>query len=137
MKTLRKGTCPGLSGTNKITYEVGVEADQTIWLRLVQSSRGGYVSKDWVSMDAIMKTLIEAKPPFTSYALYPHFVRKSVNSLSFMMAVLKKEGLVVPDKEKPQAFVADGADKVVAEFIKAALSTTKRKPVPKKATATK
>ena len=61
MKTVRKGTCPGLSGTNKITYEIGVEADQTLWLRLLNSSRGGYVSKSWVSMDGIIKTLLETQ----------------------------------------------------------------------------
>ena len=133
MQTLRKGTCPGLSGTNKITYQIGAEADKSIWLQLVESSRGGYVCKEWVAMGDIMKTLTDAKAPFTSYALYPHFKGKSVNSLSFMMAVLKHEGLVAPDKTKPMAFVADGMDVAVAKFEKAVLATIKRKPEPKKA----
>ena len=134
MQTLRKGTCPGLSGTNKITYEIGAEADRTIWARLVESSGGGYVCKEWVAMDAIMKTLLDAKPPFTSYVLHTHFVKKSVNSLSFMMAVLKHEGLALLDKTKPQAFVADGMETAFAAFKKKALATTKAKSTPRKAT---
>ena len=135
MQTLKKKTCPGLSGNNKITYEIGVSPDQNISLRLLESSGGGYVSKDWVAMSDIVQTLKGAKAPFTSYVLHTHFKGKSVNSLSFMMAVLKHEGLVAPDKTKPLSFVADGMDKAVAEFKAKCLTSTKRKPSPKKATS--
>ena len=116
MQTLKQDTCPGLSGTNEITYEIGQEPDQSIWLRLVKSNRGGFVSKQWVSIDAVVNTLSQSPTPFTSYALHTHFSGKSINSPSFLMAALKHEGLVSQDENKKQAFVCDNIDVALANF---------------------
>jgi hypothetical protein len=117
MKTIKQDTCPGLSGENILTYEVGLEHDKSIWLRLVKSSGGGYLSKEWVSIEAIASTLTQSPLPFTSYVLHTHFAGKSINSPSFLMAVLKKEGLVVPDSIKRQAFVCDDLDVALDKFL--------------------
>jgi hypothetical protein len=61
-------------------------------------------------MAAITKTLRQSPSAFTSYVLHQHFAGKSVNSRSFLMAVLKQEGLVEPDKTKQQAFVINDLD---------------------------
>ncbi len=131
MQTLKQDTCPGLSGKNTLTYELGQEHDQSLWLRLVKSSGGGYLSKKWISIDAVASTLTQSPTPFTSYVLHSHFTGKSINSPSFLMAVLKNEGLVVPDSIKRQAFVCDDPDAALAVFqkrIKGATPTTKKRP---------
>ena len=131
MKTIKQDTCPGLSGTNTLTYELGLEDDQSIWLRLVKSSGGGFLHNDWISVDAIMDTLQKAASPFTSWAVHSLFVRKSANSPAFLMAVLKHEGLVISDPDKPQVFVLDDPDAALAKFqkrIKGAGSSPKKRP---------
>lgn len=133
MKTLKKGTCPGLSGTTTISYELGVEPDRTLWIRLSKSSRGGFVCKHWVALDAIAQTLKAAKAPFASYALHTHYEGKSVNSLSFLMAVLKHEGMVAPDATRPMSFVADGIEDAIAALTAKAAKTPKRKTAAKTA----
>jgi hypothetical protein len=116
MKTIKQDTCPGLSGENILTYEVGLEHDKSIWLRLVKSSGGGFLHSDWISVDAIMDTLRKAATPFTSWAVHKLFLRKSINSPAFLMAVLKNEGLVSPDPKKGHAFVVDDVDAALEKF---------------------
>ncbi len=131
MQTLKQDTCPGLSGKNTLTYELGQEHDQSIFLRLVKSSGGGFLHNDWISVTAIMETLRTAASPFTSWAVHMLFLRKSANSPAFLMAVLRHEGLVLPDPDKPQAFVLDDPDAALAVFqkrIKGATPTTKKRP---------
>ena len=139
MKTIKKSSCPGLSGTNEITYEIGIEDDKFLSMRLVKSSGGGFLFKGWVSMADVMDTLRQAPVPFTSYVLHKHFSGRSINSPSFMMAVLKHEGLVISAPDKQQAFVIDDLDAAMEKFRnrmskgKAASSPAKKKRPPRKA----
>ena len=107
MKIIKENTCPGLSGKNTITYEIAQGTDKTLSLRLVKSSGGGFVCKEWVAISALVKTLVAQSPTFTSYALHQHFLGKSTNSAAFMMAVLKQEGFIKPSSDKRQAFVGN------------------------------
>jgi hypothetical protein len=135
MKTIKQDTCPGLSGENTLTYEIGIEQDKTFWLRLVKSSGGGFLHNDWLSVDAIMATLRKAATPFTSWVVHTLFLRKSANSPAFLMAVLRQEGLVTSAPDKPQAFVVDDPDAAFAIFqkrINGAAPTTKKKRPPRK-----
>ena len=116
MQTIKKDTCPSLSGNATISYEIGMEPDQSFWLRLVKSSGGGFLSKDWISIDAVMDTLRAAASPFTSYAIHTHFNGKSINSPGFFMAALRQEKLVVPDSIKRQAFILDNVDTALENF---------------------
>jgi len=132
MKAIKQKTCPGLSGRTQITYEVGKDTEGKPALRLVKSSGGGFLSNDWVPMHVIRDALKSSPEPFTSDALYGLFKGKSVNSPSFLMAVLKQEKIVLPSKDKQQAFVLGDPDKAQA--------TNKRpasKPAPKKKLAAK
>ncbi len=138
MKTIKEHSCPGLSGNNTLTYEIGMENDQSFWLRLVKSSGGGFLCKDWVSVDAVMDTLRKSASPFTSYAIHTHYSGKSINSPSFLMAVLRHEELIVQDTIKQQAFVGNDFDIALKNFQSrmsadiAAPSPTKKKRPPRK-----
>jgi hypothetical protein len=134
MQNINQDTCPGLSGKNTLTYEIGLEQDKTFWLRLVKSSGGGFLHNDWVSVDAIMETLRKAATPFTSWAVHMLFLRKSINSPAFLMAVLKHEGLVASDPKKGHAFVVDDVDAALEKFRARMLKGAKAsKPKKKKA----
>jgi len=139
MQTLKQDICPGLSGKNILTYEIGIDNDQSFWLKLVESSGGGFVCSDWISIDALMEPLKKAEAPFTSFALHQQFIRKSANTPGFFMAVLMHEGLVLPDPNKRQAFTGDGIDAALVNFRKGLVTkskapkTARKKATPRKA----
>lgn len=134
MQVLKKSTCPNLSGNGTITYEIGVQKDRSLWIRLVKSSGGGFHWTKPVPMAAIKEHLQKAKQPFTSYALHGPFAGKSVNTSSFLAAVLRAEELIQPDKEQRLAFVFDDLD--AAEKKLRSRLKKKPKPAAKKAAAT-
>ena len=135
MQILKQDECLGLSSNTTLTYEVGMEHDQSIWLRVTKSSGGGFLCKEWVPMAAVTDTLKAATPPFTAYVLNTHFVGKSINSPSFLMAVLRHEGLVKPDLKKRMAFTANDLDTALESFRGriSESSPPKTKRAPKKA----
>ena len=65
MQILKEATCPNLSGNGTITYEIGIEKDQSLWVRLIKSSGGGFHWTKPVPMAAIKGQLQKAKQPFT------------------------------------------------------------------------
>ena len=100
IRILKAGTCPNLSGSAKLGYHIGCTADSKIHLHVHSNSGSGYFSKEWVSLDAILKALDKAPKgkPLTAFWLSPLFVGKSINTPSFLMAVLLQEGLVQKDE---------------------------------------
>ena len=139
MENIKQNTCSSLSGNATLTYEIGQEQDKSFWLRLIKSSGGGFLCKDWVAMATVIDTLRQAPVPFTSYELHKLFAGKSINSPSFMMAVLKREQLVISAPSKQQAFVIDDLDAALEKFRagmskgKTASSPAKKKRPPRKA----
>jgi len=96
IRILKAGTCPNLSGSAKLGYHIGCSGDSKIQLHVHSNSGSGYFSQEWVSLDAILKALDKAPKdkPLTAFWLTPLFVGKSINTPSFLMAVLLEEGLV-------------------------------------------
>lgn len=133
MQVLKNATCPNLSGNGTISYEIGEEKDRSLWIRLVKSSGGGFHWTKPVPMAAIKGHLLKAKQPFTSYALHGPFAGKSVNTASFLAAVLRAEEMIRPDKEQRLAFVCDDLD-AAEKKLRARLKKTS-KPAAKKAAA--
>ena len=134
MKILKKATCPNLSGNGTISYEIGIEKDKSLWIRLIKSSGGGFHWTKPVPMAAIKEQLEKAKQPFTSYALHGQFAGKSVNTASFLAAVLRAEELIRPDTEKRLSFVCDDLE-TVEKKLRSRLRKP-RKPASKKVAAT-
>jgi hypothetical protein len=94
LRVIKVGTCTNLSGKHKLSYHIGCDADAVIHFRIYANSGNGYFSNEWVSLDTMQKA-IEAGPiPTTSFALYPLFKGKSVNTPAFLLAALLSEGLV-------------------------------------------
>ena len=100
---LKKATCSNLLGTATLGYEIGIQAETSALHWRVSSNTGnGYWSRDWVKFKDIQKALTDWPKdlPLTSMALRPLYAGKSINSPSFLLATLVKEGILepVPDK---------------------------------------
>ena len=90
IKVIKVATCPSLSNRSTLTYHIGCK-DTEVYIRIFENSEGGLFCKNWVSMDLIE---LSTETPITSRSLQGLFKGKSANSPGFLMAVLKKEGLI-------------------------------------------
>ena len=98
VRVLKTATCSSLSGKSKLTYNVGCTAGADIQFRVVENTGTGFFSQEWISLTAIRAAFARAKSDkaITSFLLHSLYQGKSVNTPSFLLAVLKNEGLVQP-----------------------------------------
>lgn len=106
VRIVKIGTCPSLSGKSTLTYHLGCTDKAEIQIRVVANSGGGFFSPEWIALNTVQKVFarIPSDRPITSFPLQQLFRGKSVNTPSFLMAVLKQEGLVVPMQDKQRRF---------------------------------
>ena len=121
IRVIKIGIAKSYSG-NDITYHVGCSPDLAVYVRLFHSSGKGIFSQAWISL-AEIKQKLESHPsdqPLTSYALHTLY-QGSVNSRSYLVAVLLNENLLCPSTTKLRSYdCADGID--FFEEIKALIS---------------
>jgi hypothetical protein len=87
----KTATCPSLSGSSTLTYEVGT-TEQDTYYRVSGNSSAGLFSKDWIPLSQVTDLLRNGS--ITSRALRVLYEGKSSNSDAFLLAVLKAEGIV-------------------------------------------
>ena len=110
VRVLKNGTCPTLSGRGNLKYEIGADEASNVAIRLTGNSGGGFFNGDWVGFDAVSKIL---QSPYvhkglSSTAFVPIYRGKSMNSPSFLAAVLKAEGVIRLQEGKTRSYeVAD------------------------------
>lgn len=90
MRILKTASCPSLSGSTTLKYQIGILEDQ-IYFRLQENSSGGLFSKDWIPLEQME---LATEKPITSSSLQVLFKGKSANTGGFIMAVLRKEKLI-------------------------------------------
>jgi len=98
IRVLKTAKCPSLSAESELTYQVGCDSGSEIHFRIVGNTAAGAFNQDWVSLDAIRKALATAPGPqeITSSHLRSLYAHRSVNTPAFLLAALKREGLVRP-----------------------------------------
>ena len=114
-RILKIATCPTLSGKSELIYHIGCTSDKATQFRIYASNGGGTFSQEWVAWKDIEKQLKKTSSGITSIALYPLFRGKSVNTPSFLLSVLKHEGILATMKGKsrvheladPKPFLAE------------------------------
>ena len=116
VQVLREATCKSLEGSAILHYKIGLDEVGEIQLKIEKNSGGGFFSAEWVAFNAIQQAFADwpAETPINSMALRPLFKGKSVNTPSFMLAVLTAEGLLEPMPKRkrvhratdPAAFLA-------------------------------
>ena len=100
LRILKKATCPTLSGKSKLNFAIGANEKGDVYIAVTGNDGGGYFSSEWVALKDIQQALSKNPEEITSLALYGLFKGKSVNTPSFMLAVLKHEKLVQPVRGK-------------------------------------
>ena len=100
IRILKIASCPTLSQSSTVTYHIGCSPEGDVFFRIWATSGGGTFSKEWISLKAVQQHLKKQSTDITSIVLYPLFRGKSVNTPSFLLAVMKEEGLVQTMKGK-------------------------------------
>ncbi len=131
MKILKTGKCKSLSGKSNLTYNIGVDPESAIQIRILSNDGGGYFSMEWISLDDVL-ALLKKHPkdtPITSTTFTKLYKGKSVNSPAFLVAALKNEGLLQSIGGKQRSHELGDPDTFMSKME--ALVTTK--PARKKA----
>ena len=108
MRVLKTDTCLSLSERSMLTYEIGVNQEQHLHLRITANSSRGYYSAAWVAYSAIEPLLMQADT-LSAATLSGLFKGGSVNTPGFLMAVLKHLGVIHAVAEKKHAHQYDDA----------------------------
>lgn len=106
VRVLKVGSCTNLSGKHTLTYHIGCDEEATIYFRVYENSGSGYYSTEWVPLAAMLNAIENGPTPTTSYALYPLFKGKSVNTPAFLLAALLNEGLMQIHPEQQRCYVS-------------------------------
>ena len=127
---LKEASCPSLSATSDITYQIGTTPDGIVHVKVTHTSSSGIFNSMWVSLPKILAVLNDQEGPFIWSALCPLFVGCSVNSACFLMAALLSEGFVRHSNDQPRRYELGDTEKLVAEAQ--ALASTPVKPKSKR-----
>ena len=93
-KIIRTAKCQTISKKSTLTYNLSRDDEANICIRISNNSGGGFFSNEWIRLDDIIKLIGDS--PIKSYTLSDLFVGKSVNTHSFLIAVLLHEGVLSP-----------------------------------------
>ena len=120
LKIIQTTKCQTVSNKSALTYNIGVDDEDNIFIRIASNTGGGYFSNEWVSLDNITSILGDVSGEhITSINLIPLFKGKSVNTPGYLLAALLKEGLLAPFEEgKKRQYVFSGTDKFLAKVAK-------------------
>jgi hypothetical protein len=104
--TLKQASCPTLSLSGLIDYEVTLDTKGQVYFALTGNSGTGYFSKARQPLSAILDALEDfaSKYPLTSFALKDLYPDTSINSWGFLMAALLAEDLIQPLEDNKRHF---------------------------------
>lgn len=116
IQVLKEAIGPTSTGKSKLGYQLGSDNKGGIYFQITSNTGGGFFSNEWIAYSDI-QTALDAWPeenPITSMVLQGLFRGRSANNSSFLLAVLKAEGIVevVPDRNRhhqrcdPKPFLA-------------------------------
>jgi hypothetical protein len=91
---LKTGECPSLSGKSTLTYQIGSNSDNEVYIALTGNTGKGIFTPGWIALEEIDSLLASQKKPITSGSLLGLFEGRSSNSAGFILAILLNEGLL-------------------------------------------
>ena len=103
-RVIKTAVCPSLTAKSTLSYHIGCQ-ENDIFFRIAANSGGGYFNPDWISLKTISSAIEAAPKPLTSSSLTPLFTGRSINTPSFLFALLLAEGLVQRDPENPRTYL--------------------------------
>ncbi|OYY84686.1 MAG: hypothetical protein B7Y34_00080, partial [Methylophilales bacterium 16-45-9] len=130
LRIIKITTCPTCSGKAELTYHLGCNQDNQVYIRIVVNSGGGFFSDEWVPLKETLEVLDKAPYPITAVPFINLFNGKSVNTPGFLLAVLKHEGLVKLLEGKIRGYEKLPSEAFIAEVNKLVTSDVDLKYVP-------
>lgn len=123
-RIVKTATCLSLSGKSQLGYQVSVDSEGEIYIRVSSNSGGGYWNPDLVPISSIQQILakVPSDKPMTSFLLHSLFTGKSQNNSGFIWSVLKNLGLVQLREDKQRCYALTDGKAFFAEIK--ALSTS-------------
>ena len=116
---IQTSKCQTVSNKSTLTYNIAVDDENNIFMRILGNTGGGYFSNEWISLDNVIAVLSEVTGEhITSIDLIPLFKGKSVNTPGYLLAVLVKEGLLASIEDKKRKYQFVGAEKLTARISK-------------------
>ena len=105
MTVVKTVTCDTLTKKSKLTYQIGTLPDGEVYVRIHKNSGNGFFSNEWISLQDIQKIITEipAGNPITAIVMSDLYMGRSVNTPSYLLAVLVKEKLLVPMQGKKRS----------------------------------
>lgn len=87
-----------------LTYNIGYDdSAESLYLRIIANSSGGFFSNEWISIDSIWETIetCKADKPFKALIFKRLYQSQSANNHGFLAAALRAEKLLLPaEKQK-------------------------------------
>ncbi len=123
-----------LSGKSTLTYHIGKDEDDNLYVRLWVNSSQGYFSNEFLAMSKIEEILKrQGSDSFTGYVFKDLFNGKSVNSHGFIAACLVAEGILAFAEGKKRKLVYTGKGPTIdkakpRKTVKKAAAKPARKP---------
>jgi len=92
-------TCPSVSGSSILKYQIGMTAESGIHLKILSSSGSGFVNPTWFALDDILNVLVShsVEIPIKSSHLAKglELEGRSRNDSAFLVAVLVANDILV------------------------------------------
>tara|TARA_R110002072_G_scaffold284396_5_gene448675 strand:+ start:10238 stop:10690 length:453 start_codon:yes stop_codon:yes gene_type:complete len=108
IKVVRVGSCPSLSDTGVLDYEVGADEAGEVYFRITANNAGGFWSKEWLAWSEIFSAC-NGQDAITSILLRGLFKGKSVNTAGFLLAALMDQGLIQRKAGKSRCYMLTDA----------------------------
>jgi len=134
---LMTGRCKTVTGNSTLTMNFAKNDDGDRFVRIYSNTNNGYFSAEWIALPDILAILENQQGgSFTSYVLHELFEGKSVNSPSFLTAILLHEKVVKREEGKSRKYIYSGPEALLAKIEKAetakAAKASKKKAVRRK-----
>ena len=140
VQVVESGACPSLTGGSTLGFDVGRDANSTLYLRIRSNSATGKFNKHWQPLSSLTEELEKAKPPITCATLQSVCRHKSANQGGFLLSIFLHKGLVqrLPDKQRGYglgpSFQAGAKQLTKPDASVSATKPLKAKAVPKSKT---
>ena len=124
--------CKTLSGNSMLTYHLGRDEMQNVFLRVHSNTNNGFFSNEWVGLEDILAILEKQSGSFTSIIFYDLFSGLSVNTPAFLVAVLLNEKLIKFEIGKRRKYLYATPDALYARIKKLEMQKVPKKKAVKK-----
>jgi hypothetical protein len=112
--------CISISGNSTITYKLGKSPEGELHVRLHENTGGGFFNDHWVKATDLIEAVKHAATDtgLSSAALRGLFRGNSTNTPAFFTAVLRAEGVLLPQRSKSRRHLLGDVETFLGAQVK-------------------